>query len=276
MNSRKISAIRIFNLIKKEYADCTVVTVMHRDFKDLTWAENNHTDLSQKDPIRQIEAVSDIILTGHEHSVKIEHPTFVKNNVQHFQIGSSGRDSASKDEPIRTACVINVNPTSEKIELLNALYDSTTNNWSFKECERSFALRSKYFLGDGEQEHIRINEKVTIQAKSIDDNIIKAEIVEYFNIASSAVKLHPIRYNINTVKEELEEVYQHREHDKILFIVIYQIKTNDFKNETVEAEDINRFKESHIMDVLRNQLIIKEIDVVIPNLVFFEENDISY
>lgn len=265
-----------FNLIKKEYANCTVVTIMHRDFKDLTWAENNHTDPTQKDPIHQIEAVSDVILTGHDHSVKIEYPTFVKNTVQHFQIGSAGRDSASNEEPIRTACVININPAGEKIELLNAFYDGEKNNWSFKECERSFALRPKYYQSDGKQEQKKMNEKVTIQAKSIDDNIIRAEIAEYFNITSSDIVLYPIRYNVDTIKEELEKVYQHHEQDKILFVVIYRIKTNDLMNKTVETEVINNFKENHIMDIVCNRLIIKEIDIIVPNLVFFEKSGVLY
>lgn len=266
-----------FNLIKKEYADCTVVTIMHRDFKDLTWAENNHTDPSQKDPIRQIEAVSDIILTGHEHSVKIEQPTFVKNNVQHFQIGSAGRDSTSKVEPIRTACVINVNPSSERVELLNAVYDGIKNNWSFEECERSFPLRPKYPQDNKGHEQRKMDERITVRAKSIDDTIIKAEIEDYFNIKdSSNIELYPIRYNMDSIKDDLENIYKCHGNDKTIFIVIYHVITNNNKNQKVETRDIERFKDNHIVDVLRNRLIISEISVAVPDLIFSDENIVLY
>ena len=258
-----------FNLLKDDkYMNCTVVTIMHRDFKDLTWKENNHTDPSQKDPISQIEAVSDIILTGHDHSVRIEHPNFVKNTVQHFQIGSTGRDLANNEEPIRTACVININPASEKIELLNALYDGINNKWSFEECERSFPLRQKYWLGDNKQEQIKMNERVTIKAKSTDEKNIESEIAGYFDIdAGSNIVLRPIRYHVDTIKEELEKTYQNREEGKVLVVVIYRIKTKK-NDKCVETDDIKRFKENHLMDCLCNKLIIEEIDILVPNLVF--------
>lgn len=257
-----------FNFIKKEHPECTVITIMHRDFKDLTWAENNHTDPSQKDPISQIEAVSDIILTGHEHSVKIESPTYVKNNVQHFKIGSAGRDSISNEEPIRTACVININPASEKIELLNALYDGTNNKWSFDECERTFPLRPKYCQND-KREETKKNQRVAIKAKSTDEKIIKAEIEDYFNIeASSNIELYPIRYKSATIKKELNKAYKSRDKKKNLFIIIYRIKTNDNNINTIETEDIKQFKEKHMVDFMCNRLVIKEIDVIVPNLVF--------
>lgn len=54
------------------------------------------------------------------------------------------------------------------------------------------------------------------------------------------------------------------------------VKTNDLKYKTVETEVINNFKENHIMDVVCNRLIIKEIDIIIPNLVFFEKSGVLY
>lgn len=258
-----------FDLLKDDkYSNYTVVTIMHRDFKDLTWTENNHTDLAQKDPVSQIEAVSDIILTGHEHSVKIESPTFVKNNVQHFQIGSTGRDLTNNEAPIRTACVININPASERIELLNALYDCINNKWSFDECERSFPLRPKYCQNDNKQGKTSNGERVTIKAKAMDDKIIEAEIANYFKIdTSSNLVLCPIRYNVDTIKEILEEAYKNREKDKTLLMVIYHIKTNQ-KSKDVETDDIKRFKDNHLMDVLCNRLIINDIDIIVPSLLF--------
>lgn len=254
-----------FNLLKDDkYLNCTVVTIMHRDFKDLTWIENNHTDPSQKDPISQIEAVSDIILTGHEHSVRIEHPNFVKNKIQHFHIGSTGRELPNNEEPIRTACVLNINPTSEKIELLNASYDGIKNEWNFVECERSFPLRQKYCQDD----RTKKNERVTIKAKSMDEKNIESEIADYFEIeADSNIVLRPIRYHVDTIKEELEKTYQNREKDKALFVVIYRIITNK-DNKSVDTDDIKQFKENHLMDFLCNKLMIDVIDILVPNLVF--------
>lgn len=255
-----------FNLIKEKHPECTVVTVMHRDFKDLTWIENNHTDLSQKDPICQIEAVSDLILTGHEHSVKIESPTFVKNNVQHFKIGSTGRDSYGVEEPIRTACIININPAKECVEMLNAQYNSITNSWHFEENNNTFPLRQKYCqIGTNHTE--MIDDNVVIKAKSIDKEIIEAEIVSYFNITDSSVGLYPIRYNPETLKDDLEKIFN-SEKCKTIFIVVYRVISDIKTANHVEKEIIRDFKECHQMDFLCNKIIIKEINILVPNLLF--------
>lgn len=257
-----------FNLIKnnKKYRECTVITVMHRDFKDLTWTENNHTDPSQKNPISQIEAVSDVILTGHEHSVNIEPPTFVKNKVQHFQIGSTGIYSASRKEPIRTACVININPAKECMELLNAHYDAINNSWSFEENKNLFPLRQKYcqtydILTDiGER-------KTIIKAKSIDEEIINAEIRAHFDINDPDVVLCPIRYNVDNIIDELERITNSKR-DKMLFVVVYRIVSDKNNDKYVETGSIKQFKNKHLKDCLCNRLIIKEVDVVVPILSF--------
>ena len=188
--------------------------------------------------------------------------------MQHFQIGSAGRDSISNEEPIRTACVININPASEKIELLNAFYDGTNNKWSFDECERSFPLRPKYCQDDKQEKTIK-DKKVTIKAKSTDEKIIKAEIDGYFNIEANAnIELYPIKYNSATIKKELDNAYKNRDKKKVLFVIIYRIKTNNNNICTIETEDIKHFKEMYMLDIICNRLVIKEIDIIVPNLVF--------
>lgn len=257
-----------FNWIKNVHPECTVVTVMHRDFKDLTWCENNHTDLSQKDPVRQIENVSDVILTGHEHSVSIESPTFVKNNVQHYQIGSTGRDSLGKAEPVRTACVININPAKECVEMLKAHYDYIKNQWSFEESEDKFPLRHKYF--QNEKEVLLKDETIIIKAKSTDEKTINAEIRAHFNFSGSDVVLCPIRYKAD-IKEELEKLYQNKrkETTALLFIVVYRIITDNKADNYIESDGVKQFKNEHLIDSLCNKLIINsKIKVVVPNLVF--------
>lgn len=257
-----------FNFIKNNHPECTVVTVMHRDFKDLTWCEINHTDLSQKDPVRQIEDVSDVILTGHEHSVSIESPTFVKNNVQHYQIGSTGRDSLGLAEPVRTACVININPAKECVEMLKAHYDYIKNQWSFEESEDKFPLRHKYF--QNEKEMLLKDETIIIKAKSMDEKTINAEIKAHFDFSGSDVVLCPIRYKVD-IKEGLEKVYQNKRKETaaLLFIVVYRIVTNNRADYCIESDDIEQFKKEHLIEVLCNRLIISDkVRVVVPNLVF--------
>lgn len=257
-----------FNWIKKKHPECTVVTVMHRDFKDLDWFENNHTDSSKKDPVRQIEAVSDVILTGHEHSVNIEPPTFVKNDVQHFQIGSTGIYYTGRKEQNRTACVLNINPANACVEMLNAHYDAINNSWEFVENKRLFPLRHKYYQAD----RIPIKDKegrIIIKAKSIDEEIINAEIRAHFNITSSDVLLYPIRYKAESIRKELEEiVLENKGKDKSLFVVVYRIISDKNNDRFVDADSIKQFKNDHLKDCLCNKLIIKEIDVIVPVIAF--------
>ena len=77
-----------FQLIKDKYADYTIITVMHRGFEDLTWKENNASDKLNIDSIRYLKHVSDIILSGHDHTIRMEAPTLINNRIQHFRLNS--------------------------------------------------------------------------------------------------------------------------------------------------------------------------------------------
>ena len=257
-----------FSLIKEQYSKYTIITIMHRSFKDLTWLENNHTDSAQKDPIQQIEAVSDVILTGHDHTVHINPPTYIKNKVQHFQIGSTGRDLTNKEEPIRTACVIRINPASKNIEMLNIKYDGIENCWHFDECNKMFPLRDKYQYYNCKVPLYKECE-VVIKAKSTDEDDIKGEIKSYFKIKDDGVLMFCIRGDDN-LYNVLENLYKQKTSKvKILFIVVYKIVDRETKNTGACSKIVALFKKNHLADILCNKLILNEISVVVPDLIKF-------
>lgn len=262
-----------YNVINdKDHKGCTIVTVMHRDFKDLTWLENNHTDLAQKDPIQQIEAFSDIILTGHEHTVTVENPSYMKNSIQHFKLGSTGRDPyASNEEPIRTACLIRINPASEQVEMLTASYDGIHNAWSFHENETSFPLRQKYTWRDNLSVD-DTNKRIIIKAKDSSNESVIKEIRTHFDPNNAkSLAFCVFRLRINDLEKDLDKAYfEWKEKTKPLFIVIYRIIEKSEENKHVDDSIdgfIYQFEKKHIKDCLCNRIIIRKVDVVIPHLV---------
>ena len=261
-----------YNLIKKDYKDCTIVTVMHRDFKDLTWFENNHTNLAQKNPIQQIEAFSDIILTGHEHTVTIENPSYMKNKIQHFKLGSTGRDPyESSEEPVRTACLIRINPASEQVEMLTASYDGINNAWSFYENEEIFPLRQKYTWSE-ELAIDNTGKRIIIKAKDSSNEIVIKEIRAHFDPNDEkSLSFCIFRVRINDLEKDLNNAYlKWKEKTKPLFIVIYRIIEKTEENKHIDDRIDNfiyQFEKKHVKDCLCNRIIIRKVDVIIPNLV---------
>lgn len=254
--------------IKNEFPHYTVVTVMHRGFEDLSWDEKNVTNELNVDAIRYIEDVSDIVLTGHDHTIHTDPPTLIKNRIQHFRLGSVGRTEPISGEHIRTGSIIRFTPTENKIELLHLIYKGEGNErkWHFQSDHNLYPLYSKFDRNDTlPPQACTIT---TIKAKSKDKKDIENAIASYFEIGDG-VKLHILEANNKTIIEQLNAIKM--EEAKCNYIVVYFLHDIHYSNAAKELsnrdeieEKIKAFKKNHLDLVLINKLIINNIIIQVP------------
>jgi predicted phosphodiesterase len=255
-----------FQLIKQSYPRATVITVMHRFFNDLNIFEYNNTDKAKMDPVRQIEKISDLILTGHEHRVSIEPPSFINNRYQHISIGATGIESTNNKIPVRTACVININPAQKVLKMLNASYNDLNSIWTFEEDDNQYSLHGSDSNNRGK---VKVGGRIPcIKAKRNDKRVIVNAIKEYFRIADDT---HIIFVSIKStnnkdaIKNELENAIRKRVSNKLLFFVLYRIifEGSDSRYKDDEEGVVKTYRQYHIADIADN-VIIKEVNVIIP------------
>lgn len=257
--------------IKKEFPHYTVVTVMHRGFDDLTWGEKNVTNELNVDAIRYIQNVSDIVLTGHDHTIHTDPPTLIKNRIQHFKLGSVGRKEPFSSEHIRTGSIIRFTPTENKIELLHLIYkgEGEDRKWHFQLDTTTYPLYSKFDrngLLPSQDSNITL-----IKAQRKDEVDIENAIRSYFEVGDD-VKLHIIEANDKTIQERLDAVKL--EKSKCNYVVVYFLHDIHYSSnatkelssqEKIKIEKkVETFKKNHLELILYNKLIINKVIIQVP------------
>lgn len=261
--------------IKKDFPHYTIITVMHRGFEDLTWGERNVTNELNVDAISYIQNISDIVLTGHDHTIQTDPPTLIKNRIQHFRLGSVGRKEPLSGEHIRTGSIIRFIPTENKIELLHLIYKGSGKDrkWHFQLDPAIYPLYSKFDKnGPLPREACNIT---LIKAQSKNKTDIENAISSYFEIGSE-VTLHIIKANDKTIQKQLKAVKL--EEYKCNYVVVYFLHDVHYANvakalsnrEKIE-EKIETFKKKHLELILINKLIIKNIIIQVPLFDFADE-----
>ena len=267
----------VYNIIRELYPHYTVVTVMHRGFEDLTWEENNVTNPVMVNAIEYIHDISDIILTGHDHTVKTAPPTLIQNKIQHFRLGSTGRKESVSSEHIRTASIIRVSPFESKLEMMHLVYKKNTaceSHWEFHSDGSVYPLYSKYDRNPPLP--AAFNNQTIIKAQSIAKDDIQKAIKNYFN-PSKNVKLHIIEANETTLEQELNDIRIDNDIDRSEkhYIVIYYLQHLHYtktgmhlvpKEKDIDKK-IDQYKKKQFNLFFTNRLIIKKITIQIP---FFE------
>lgn len=263
--------------IKKEFPHYTVVTVMHRGFEDLTWGERNVTNELNVDAIRYIQDVSDIVLTGHDHTIHTDPPTLIKNRIQHFKLGSVGRKEPFSSEHIRTGSIIRFIPTENKIELLHLIYkgEGEDRKWHFQLDTTTYPLYSKFDRNGPLPPQASNITLIKAQRKNRAD--IENAVRFYFEVGDD-VKLHIIEANAKTIQKQLDAVKL--EESKCNYVVVYFLHDIHYSNnvakelssrERIEIEEkVETFKKNHLESILYNKLIINKIVIQVP---LFDYND---
>lgn len=267
----------IYKKVKELYPHYTVVTVMHRGFEDLTWNENNVVNPMAIDAVEYLQDLSDIILTGHDHTVKTLPPTLIRNRIQHFRLGSAGRKELISSEHIRTASIIRISPFDSKLEMMHLVYKKKALNeyqWEFQTDGSVYPLYSKFDRNVPLPSTMM--DQTLIKAQSVAEDDIQRAIVAYFNPGNN-IMLHIIEANEATLEQELNGILVNVNNSKRHYIVVYYLHhlhcTKTAKDLAVQEKSvidiIKKFKENNFGLFVTNYLIIKRIIIQVP---FFEFN----
>ena len=177
-------------LSRPEYADYTVITLMHRKPDDLSWKEQNETNKMTHNALKEIERHSDIIISGHDHAVRTYWPDMIKNHIQHFKLGSPSCKATGNGKFPYSVSAINVDPINLTVELLTGSYDG---GWKFDK-EGVFNLRNKYAsYPKRNAPPVRdTNEPVRLMARCADADEVTRAIREYYSSYSDKWEIQPI------------------------------------------------------------------------------------
>ena len=263
----------IYDKIVKDYPHYTIVTVMHRGFEDLTWEENNVTNPMTINAVDYLQDISDIILTGHDHTVKTAPPTLIQNRIQHFRLGSAGRKEPVSSEHIRTASFIRISPFDSKLEMMHLVYKKNAvgkNRWEFLPEASLYPLYSKFDRNAPLSS--TISGQTLIKAQSIAKDDIQKAIKTHFNPRDNNIKLHIIEANLTTLEQELNDITVDVSQPEKHYIVVYCLHhlhcTKTAKDlETREKnidEKIKEFKKSRFDLFVTNYMIINRIVIQVP------------
>lgn len=263
-----------YQLIRAKYADYTIVTVMHRGFEDLTWKENNASDKMNIDAIKYLKSVSDIILTGHDHTIQMEPPTLINNRIQHFRLGSVGRKEPKTREYIRTASIIRFSPIDGEMELLNMEFESNRKEeWSFLPHTKTYPLFSKFEQIEIKNEQKNENDTF-IKARSEMASDIENAIHCYFK---GTYRTPQIVNANNVIEYGLERFYESDDMSDKYIVVYYIYNEVYFNGREINGimarvkSKITSFKEKHLIEVLTNRIIIGEVFVETPIIDIIEK-----
>lgn len=265
-----------YDLIKEKYPHYTVITVMHRGFEDLLWEENNLLDPMSINAIGYIKDMSDIIFTGHDHTIKTDPPTLINNRIQHFKLGSVGRKEVSTTEHIRTASIIRFSPTDSKIEMMHLVYKKQPNNkceWEFQPHDTFYPLYSKF--DRNKPLPIQLSNLTLIKAQSTNKVDIQKAINAYFEPKGN-VRLHIVEANSETIECDLNKI--DFDEKGIHYIVVYYLHhvhcfeaTKELETQRYISNVIEDYTNNHIESIICNRLIIKETIIQVPIFSFKEE-----
>ncbi len=255
------------DFIKNNYPTYTVITVMHRGFDHFSLKEKDPTDATTIDSIGYLLKISDIIISGHDHVFSPTPPSLIRNHVQHFQLGAVGRKEPKTREFKRSAEIIRLNVSSEKVEQLLIEYKKTDTGfkWCFEESKRNYPIFSKFTPKKELKKKSPYHNDTLLRVKSSNVTDIERTISTYFSL-SSPYKLKTIAADLD-IKNKLESIIINKENNPIYIVVYFQyheyIEGLNSQNSPIESikQKIDLFKNEHINEFLSYQIIINEVVV---------------
>lgn len=257
------------DLINSKYKDYTVVTVMHRGFEHFAWEEKNITDKLEIDAIDYLLRTSDVIISGHDHVFSPGAPTFLRNKVEHFQLGLVGQKESKTSEFPRSAEIIRLNASGGYIEQLIISHDKKYNNshWVFTEVNHNYPLLYKSMSQSGESPKPSFRDTL-IWAKSSNKKDIESAIELYFQKPEN-FDLIPVDANKNMIQRLNALVNE--TNAKPLYVVVYYHSHEYFEKAQTNLQEIvlikqqlDSFRDKHIGELMNGQLFINEVVIEYP------------
>lgn len=174
--------------IKEICPDYTVITLMHRCPYEMSWFEINKQDGFTKSTLGSIEHCTDILVSGHDHSVYNQVPDMVKNKIQHFRLSTASWQQSQDDKIFPySVTALRVDGVQEYVEVLKGNYSQPSNGndswWSFTSLKHKYPLRNKY------EKIYKNNYNTPFKPRHIEsipvydiynEEDIKAKILQYF------------------------------------------------------------------------------------------------
>ena len=120
----------IYQLSAAEYANYRVITVMHRNPNEFSFAEINKWS-----SLDYIYNWSDIILTGHNHPDRCQTPHLMANHAQLFKLGASSLNNRTCKEPTNyNALILNLDSSYNKLKYYYLKYslDVRDSDWQIE------------------------------------------------------------------------------------------------------------------------------------------------
>lgn len=240
-------------LSKPEYADYTIVTLMHRKPDDLSWEAKNQADERTYDPLLLLEQCSDVIISGHDHAIRTNRPDMIKNYIQHFKLGSPSCPTAENERFPYSISAINLDPINLTLELLVGTYNKE-NQWEFK-TDGLFPLRDKYKSRTNHKKDIRCgtNDLIHLKAPSAHEEDVERVIRNYFG--TNSVLYIDIRYIGTAIRDMAIPL-------RPTHLVLYAINTGDTeidylqKTYAILNERIEIQKSKLLMQLVISRIII--------------------
>lgn len=252
-------------IIKKDYPDYTLVSLMHRNPFELSWEEYNRRNNLKPDIIKEIYNLSDIILTGHNHVERVLAPHMMENKAQLFNLGSIAVPARENVLEQYRAAMLTVNPFKQRIQLLNCQYEN--DQWTLPHQPQSYGLRDKYIHPHDTPAFSNLDREtpLTCFAKSTDEKIdIIPAISELFQGHLGA------HYSILCLGSDKDAEYAFYRQEASSFvdrndkslIVLYAFSDASFGKASIVA---NAIKSDHLDLVLASRLIIETVLIELPD-----------
>lgn len=262
--------------IKKDFPEYTIVTLMHRNPNDLSWSEVNHTNTLTKPTLGMLYHCSDMIISGHDHSVHTDILDLLRNQIQHFRLGSCCLSPSNEGESFPySISILHVDPIQEMIQILRGSYvppsEEGQSAWKFEEIPKNFILRNKYEKVGWKYKNKFYSPSlfVKIRVKHFYQETIFQEIKRYFlydNLTDEdlLLKLHILELGVASL-EEIKSALSDGETERHHFI-LYTKKYHSQENILDDALE----EYGTVLDEMKQFLIQGR---VIVNWVYLETAD---
>ena len=271
-----------YNLIKENFKDYTVITVMHRGFEHFSYKERNVSDKATIDAIDDILKISDVIITGHDHVLSPPPPSLIRNKVQHFQLGLTGMKEHPAKEYLRSAEIIRLDLSGENVEqlIIESICDNNKREgWSFNDSTQKYPLFSKY-LPKKEKTKILSNHNDSIlKVQRFSQNDIKRAVHLYFEFENLTI----VMANGEHTMEDLESIVKNNNKRTCHIVVCYDFYSyiSDIKlkhkNEGLYVSKtkhvLDKFRENHIEEFMMGSIFVNEVVIEYSLLEFEKKNN---
>ncbi len=240
------------SLDNTSYLDFTIVTVMHRALHDMCWKQKQDENIYDK-----IVSLSDIIISGHDHTTYMREPSYIHNNVQSFEIGQL------HNMPVATASLLIVNPLRQKVKLSPLRYGKISGYKEFQwykypinDIEYPLMQKDKNMLS------FLLDKSTDIPcvfSKSYWDDDIENAIKKLFNLTGESLDCAENTCLIHNYSNNFDFSTLNLSDSKKTRLIFYHTVDNEDFSDLVLPKNIYDM-------VIKQRLVIEHVMVVFPDV----------